>query len=108
MLASAATPFGTGGKLCNGTTKLCNPLGGISSIDALLNALVNVLLQIGVPIAALAIIYSGLLYVMARGDSKKITEAHNVFYYTIIGTAILLGAFVISAVIRGTIAQIAQ
>ncbi len=56
--------------------------------------------------AVLAFIYSGFLYVMAQGDETKIKTAHRALLYTAIGTAVLLGAAVISAVITATINQL--
>ena len=52
---------------------------------------------------ALAIIYSGFLFVAARGNSEKLTKAKDTLLYTIIGAAILLGAWAIATMISSTV-----
>ena len=52
------------------------------------------------------IIYTGFLFVTARGDVAKITTAKQAFLYVIIGAAIMLGAFVIKTAITGTVEQL--
>jgi hypothetical protein len=51
------------------------------------------------------IMYAGFKYVTARGDSTKIKEATTALTYAAIGAAVLLGAWVISQAIQGTINQ---
>lgn len=64
------------------------------------------ILQLGIPVAVIAIIYVGLLFIMARGNDKKIGEAKNALLYVVIGTAILLGAGVIATILKNTIGAI--
>ena len=90
------------------SAKLDSPLRGIEGIPQLINAILDVLIQVGTPIAVLFIVYSGFLYVTARGDETKITDATRALKWTVVGTAVLLGAVVISNVIGGTITQITQ
>jgi len=54
----------------------------------------------------LAIIYTGFLFVEAQGSPEKITKAKKALTYTIIGAAILLGAFVIADAIGKTVDEI--
>ncbi len=85
-----------------GSNKICNPLK-VDSIEGLIEVIINLALRIGIPIAALMIIYSGFLFVTARGDVKQIETAKNNFFWTVIGTGILLGAFAIVQLLQGTI-----
>ncbi len=88
-------------------TKINNPLGdSIKDIPSFIRALINIVLTIGVPIVVLAIIYAGFLFVTAQGNEEKLKTAKKTFMYTIIGAAILLGAFVIANAIRGTVEEI--
>ena len=66
----------------------------------------NFVLFIGVPIVALAIIYSGFLFVTASGNSEKLKKAKSALLYTLIGAALLLGSLVIANSIKGTVDQI--
>lgn len=87
--------------------KLQNPFRTGDSLYDLIRAIINnIILPIGGVLAVLAFIYSGFLYVTAQGDSGKIKDAHNALLYTAIGTAILLGSWVIASVIENTIKQI--
>ena len=89
--------------------KIENPFAksGANTLQELFTLLINnLLIPIGGVAAVLAFIYSGFLYVMAQGDETKIKTAHRALLYTSIGTAILLGAWVISTVITNTINQL--
>ena len=79
-----------------------NPLKYESILD-LLQALLGVVVQVGIPLIALAIVYSGFLFVKAQGNESELSEAKKTLYWTVIGAAIVLGAFVISQVIQTTI-----
>ncbi len=91
------------------TEGLQNPLGGdVNSItDFLVIVLYNLVLPIGSVVIVIMIIYSGFLFVTARGNATQIERARGIFFYVIIGAAILLGATVISFAIEGTLCQIA-
>jgi len=86
-----------------GTTMLTNPLGNTTTLPALIKTILTGVLTIGIPIAALAIIYCGFLFVFARGNSEKLSKAKDALLYTIIGAAILLGAWAIATMISSTI-----
>ncbi|HAE36800.1 TPA: hypothetical protein DCX66_03465 [Candidatus Nomurabacteria bacterium] len=91
----------------NITTKINNPLGPkLTNIPAFIHAVVEIVLVVGIPIIALAIIYTGLLFVMAQGNSEKITKAKKALMYVLIGAALLLGAFVIANAIQSTVDEI--
>lgn len=84
---------------------LTNPLNS-SSFAELIESIAKLAAKIGIPIAALFIIYSGLLFVTARGNEKQLETAKASFTWAIIGTAILLGAWVIASAIEATIRSI--
>lgn len=83
--------------------KIVNPIPSIKSIPGLIHSILNGMLTIGIPVIALAIIYSGFLFVSARGNPEKITKAKDAFFYTLIGAAILLGSWAIAQMIDTTI-----
>jgi len=88
-------------------TKINNPLGPkITDIPSFIEALVYIVLVVGIPIVALAIIYTGFLFVVAQGNPEKITKAKKALVYTLIGAALLLGAFVIAKAIGATVDEI--
>ena len=87
--------------------KLENPIK-FKSLGQLVTAIIDIIVQIAVPIAALFLIYSGYLFVSARGDEKQLEDAKSIFLWTLVGIAVLLGAKVLAGIIEGTIAQIKQ
>lgn len=101
-----STQQGQDGTSSSQFSKLENPLPSITSIPDFIKRLVDIALTIGVPIVALAIIYSGFLMVTARGDQKKLEKGKRAFLAAVIGGAILLGAWVIAQAIGATIDQI--
>ena len=81
-----------------------SPLKDIGGIDVLVGRLLNdIVLPLGASVAAIAIIYSGFLYVKAQGDTSKLKEAHEAIKWSIVGTAVILGAWVLAQLIKGTI-----
>ncbi len=84
-----------------------NPLGNtIVDIPTFILAILNFVLYVGIPIVALAIIYSGFLFVTASGNSEKLKSAKKTLLYTLIGAALLLGSLVIAQSIKGTVEEI--
>ncbi len=110
VYAQVTGPTNTGGmgqtQTING--KIENPFGsGVDTLQALFEKIINnVVIPIGGVLAVLAFIYSGFLYVTASGDETKIKNAHRALLYTAIGTAVLLGAGVISKVLTTTVDQL--
>lgn len=85
-----------------GSGKLDNPLKA-GDLLSLINLLIDGLMKVGLVAAACFIIYSGFLFVTARGKPEQISKAQANFFWTIIGTAVILGAKVIVAIITGTL-----
>lgn len=83
--------------------KIVNPLPNINSLDGLIQTILTGVIKIGIPIIALAIIYCGFLFVSARGNPEAIKKAKDALIYTLIGAAILLGAWAIALLIKNTV-----
>jgi hypothetical protein len=86
--------------------RLVNPLGGVDSIEGFLEKLFNIILRIAIPIIALAIIYSGFLFVAAQGNDEKLKNAKKTLLYTLIGATIILAAWVIASALKSTVDDI--
>ena len=76
-----------------------NPLK-FDSFAAIIQEIARIATLVGLPVAVLFIVYSGFLYVTARGKETKVKKAHDVFLWSIVGTAIILGAYAISKAIE--------
>jgi len=75
--------------LAQDSTKLENPLR-YNDIKDLINAIIDFLFTISIPITAILIIFGGFMMITAGGDVYKLEKAKSLFLYTAIGFAIIL------------------
>jgi len=91
-----------GGSSGGGGTSFPNPIRYTTFMD-FVQAILQVVLKIGIPVAAMFIIYSGFLFVKAQGNPEELKKAKRAFTYAVIGTAILLGSWLLAKGIESTI-----
>lgn len=106
IIAPVLSYAGDNDVTCNPTLgKICNPLGssGPNTVQDFIKLFVVEALKIGIPVVALAVIYSGFLFVEARGNSEKLDKAKGALWYTMIGAGILLGSWAIAELISATV-----
>ncbi len=84
-----------------------NPLKA-DSLQCLLYDIVNGVVGIMAIVAALYIIYSGFLFIAAQGNPAELTKAKTAFFNAVIGTAILLGAWAITAFVVNVISSVVE
>ena len=89
---------------CTGTC-LENPLR-FTSIEKFIEGFLQAVIMIALPIIVAFMVYAGFKYIFARGRPAEITKAHQNFSYVIIGTILILGAWVLSTLIGATVRQI--
>jgi hypothetical protein len=87
---------------------LSNPLPRITGIDGLLFALVNMVQIIAVPFIVGFIIYSGFLFVTARGNQETLTQAKKALLYSVIGGVVVIGAELIGMIITNTAGELTE
>jgi len=75
--------------LAQDSTSLENPLR-YDRIELLIDAIINFLFTISIPITAILIIIGGFMMITAGGDVYKLEKAKSLFLYTAIGFAIIL------------------
>lgn len=109
VLIFAQPNTGTGGLPTNDPTststdmvKLKNPIAA-DDLPTLIRDVLEGIIKLGIPVVALAIIYSGFLYVTAMGNESKISKAHDAILYTLLGAVLLLGAWALAEVITETV-----
>jgi TRAP-type C4-dicarboxylate transport system permease small subunit len=88
-----------------GSGNLCNPLK-YNTVQELIPKLLDLVAQVGLIVCTFFIILAGFKYVTANGDPKKITDAHSILLWSVVGTVVLLGAKVISSILANTVNQI--
>ena len=92
----------------SGSGKIVNPIPKISSLTGLIKTILEAVVTIGIPIVTLAIIYCGFLFVKALGKPEELKKAKDALLYTVIGSAILLGAWTIAQLISDTVLEIGK
>jgi Type IV secretion system pilin len=98
---SQNNPATCGSGLCL-NVKIKNPLK-VDSIQGAIGLFMSAILRIAIPFIVIFFIWSGLNFVLARGNPEGIKKAKNMFWYTIIGTLLILGAWTITNIIIGTV-----
>ncbi|MDB5195092.1 MAG: protein of unknown function with transrane region [Parcubacteria group bacterium] len=86
---------GTGGTLQN-------PLK-FNSLPALMDAILQAVVQLGAILLVFMLVWCGFLFVVAQGNPEKLSAARSALIWTLIGGLILLGAEAISKVVEATV-----
>jgi hypothetical protein len=91
------------------TTGIQNPLNqSYSTIPTFIAGFLKVMVQIGLPIVALALLYSGFLFIKAQGRTGEdgLDGAKKNFKNVIFGACLILGAWVLATLIGNTVSQV--
>ena len=81
-----------------GSTALLNPLAVDDLGNFLLGILAIVLVAV-MPIVVIVLIYSGFLFVMARGNPQTLQRARLMLTYGLIGGVIIIGSYAIVEIV---------
>ena len=101
--ATQDAPEKTGAFLLD--VKLKNPLK-VNTITEAIKFFVNTLIKIAIPFVVIFFLWAGLQFILAQGNETKLTKAKKMFWYTIIGTLLIFGAWAITNAIIGTVNSI--
>ena len=85
--------------------KIENP-ASVNGVSEFIQLVLRAMVRLGTVVVALFMLIAGFMYVSARGNVGKITEAHENFKYVLFGAVLILGAWVIATIIGGTVTQI--
>lgn len=77
---------------CSGTKE--SPCD-FKALIQLVQNIINFLVYMSAPVAAVAFAWAGVLYLTAAGDEKRIGQAHAIFTDVLIGLGIVLSAWLI-------------
>jgi len=75
----------------------------LTTVESFIEAILNVLLVLSVPIIIICIIFAGFTYVTAQGNPEKIKTANRSLTYALIGAVLILGAVALSGIIAGLV-----
>src|SRR3989344_3961920 len=98
----AQPPANVGPTVQNITATIDNPLSA-DTLFCFLKDVLDVFLTVGIIIAVLFMVYAGFLFVTARGNETQLGTAKKAFLGAVIGTAIIMGVWVIAKAIVGTV-----
>jgi heme/copper-type cytochrome/quinol oxidase subunit 2 len=87
------------------TVRLQDPTGNNTSVSQLITLFVDWIIQLGTVAVVLAFVYVGFQFVAAKGNPEGIQKAKTSFMWTVIGTIVLIGARVLTEVIKNTLTQ---
>jgi len=100
LLAAAAT-CATGGT----NAALQNPLD-VCTISQFVEKALQVFVIIMLPVIAFFIVLAGFNFVFARGNPESLKTAKWNFLYVIVGTCLMLGAWLLANLIGATVSQV--
>ncbi|MEK7552958.1 MAG: hypothetical protein AAB505_02515 [Patescibacteria group bacterium] len=106
IFGSSPEETGVIGSSPRAPTVITNPLNNIDTVSELITKILTIIIQIGLPLIALAIVYDGFLFIKAQGNESELAEAKKALLWTVIGAGVILGAFVIRTAIQGTITNL--
>jgi hypothetical protein len=101
---------GTNAQFNQGTNSLVgfnNPLNANTICDAL-KLFLQALLTLAIPVAVLFLVYAGFLFVWARGKPAGLVHARRNLFFTILGIAIFMGAWLLGQVVANTFNALAR
>lgn len=78
--------------------ELKNPINADSFSDVV-KGFAELMVKIGIPLATVFLVWSGFLFVSARGNDEQLKKAKSTFFWTVVGTALLVGAYAIASAI---------
>lgn len=89
------------------TTGQCleNPLR-FPTLERFVEGVLQAIVVIALPIITAFMVYAGFKFIFARGNPGQISEARKNFQWVIIGTVMILGAWVLATLIGGTVTQL--
>jgi len=77
----------------------------LNEIESLIRRIAQFLIIVSVIIAVIFIIWGGVMYMVARGDTEKAGAAKTTIFNGIIGAAVVLGVGVILQTLAGLITR---
>lgn len=75
----------------------------VDRVDQLVVLILGGLVNIGMILLVLALVYVGFLFIVAQGKQEDLTKAKDALFWTVIGGLLLLGASALSLVVQEAI-----
>lgn len=82
-----------------------SPIKSTNTVEGVIVIILNALVTIAIPVVVLMIVYSGFLYVTARGNAEQVSTATRSLTYAIIGGLLIIGVTAITGILEQTVGQ---
>ena len=82
-----------------------NPLK-FPSIQAFIEGVLNAITIVALPVIAFFIVFAGFKFITAQGNETELNNAKKNIVAVLIGGSLILGAWVLSTLIGGTVTQL--
>jgi hypothetical protein len=97
-----------GGSSSYTQVEFSNPLGGdgpnaVYNIPDFIKKILDIIVSIGVPLVAIAIIISGFMFLKAQGNPQGLEQAKQALLYAVIGALFIFGAWIFAQSIGDSI-----
>lgn len=77
-----------------------------NDLSSFLAAFLKAIVQISLPILTLFIVYSGFLFVIARGNPAALAKAKRNLLYVILASILILGAWMLATLLGATVSNV--
>lgn len=84
-----------------------NPVA-FNSIQDLVSNILKLMVMVAVPIITLFLVYSGFLFVLAQGNEEQLAKAKTNFLYVVLGSILILGAWVFASLLGNTVTELTR
>lgn len=74
---------------------------GLDTLSGWLGLIINIVMGAAVSVSVIAIIYSGIQFIVSRGDFKALAKARTAFVYSIVAFILAIGAFTVKVLVFG-------
>ena len=75
-----------------------NPIKATNFSQVVL-AFAKLLVQIGIPLVTIFIVFAGFKFVAARGKPEELKSARQMLFWTLVGAAVIIGAYAIATAV---------
>ncbi|MBU6500503.1 MAG: hypothetical protein KGJ89_01585 [Patescibacteria group bacterium] len=82
---------------------LINPLGTGATFTSVVDSVINFLITIGIPIAAVMVLVGGFQMMVSAGNPEKISSGKKTIVYAAIGIAVILAGKSIIVLIKNVL-----
>ena len=102
-IALADTITGGTNPTASGTITLTNPLGSISTPQALIGRIISAILGVVGSIALLLFVYGGLIWMTSSGSPDKVKKGRDTLLWAAIGLVVIFSAYGLTRYLLATV-----